>query len=43
MVQGQLVTAISGVIGEIPREQSIYAPYFVVKTRFFDDVATRTG
>jgi hypothetical protein len=43
MVQGQLVDAIYGEMSEIPREASISLPYFVVKSRFFGDVQTRTG
>jgi hypothetical protein len=37
MVQGQLVNAIYGVIGEIPRDSGLELPYFVVNSRFFGD------
>jgi hypothetical protein len=37
MVQGQLVNAIYGVIGKIPRDSGFELPYFVVNSRFFGD------
>jgi len=39
MVQGQLVTAISGETGEIPRVSQQKWPYFVGRTRFLRDEA----